>query len=385
MSKQSGVFVLKDDDALVPMQPAQFSAELDFQELLSKFPALLVGDQIDPDHPKRFMLVRQELAIGHESDASRWSLDHLFLDQDGVPTLVEVKRQSDTRLRREVVAQMLDYAANFQSFWNAERIAAEYAETCLRSGVDADLALTEFLADPDAAEAFWSTVSTNIQAGKLRLLFVADQIPTELRRIVEFLNVQMDPAEVLAIELRQFAGQGLRTIVPMVFGQTREAADRKEAIKGSRWTEDRLLAAFEAKRPPEEVKIARAVLDWMKGTGLPLVFGTGLQNGSVYPLLKVRGVDINPAYLNTDGKVWLQFKALEGKPLFDDPTLRLQMMRMFAAIDGTNLDETSINRWPTVPLAIVAKDPAGTEKLIAAFEWIVRQVEIDSQTERTEA
>src|SRR4051794_12230288 len=40
--------------------------------------------------------------------SSRWSLDHLFVDQEGVPTLVEVKRSSDTRARREVVAQMLD-------------------------------------------------------------------------------------------------------------------------------------------------------------------------------------------------------------------------------------------------------------------------------------
>ena len=39
-------------------------------------------------------------------------LDHLFLDQDGVPTIVETKRSSDNRLRKEVVAQMLDYASN---------------------------------------------------------------------------------------------------------------------------------------------------------------------------------------------------------------------------------------------------------------------------------
>jgi hypothetical protein len=34
------------------------------------------------------------------------------VDEAGVPTLVEVKRSSDTRARREVVARMLDYAAN---------------------------------------------------------------------------------------------------------------------------------------------------------------------------------------------------------------------------------------------------------------------------------
>jgi hypothetical protein len=43
----------------------------------------------------------------------------------------------------------------------------------------------------------------------MRMLFGADRIPAELRRIVEFLNEQMDPAEVLALELSQFRGEGL--------------------------------------------------------------------------------------------------------------------------------------------------------------------------------
>jgi len=34
------------------------------------------------------------------------------LDQDAIPTIVEVKRSTDTRIRREVVGQMLGYAAN---------------------------------------------------------------------------------------------------------------------------------------------------------------------------------------------------------------------------------------------------------------------------------
>jgi hypothetical protein len=40
------VFVLKDQQTLVAMQPAHFAAEDDFQRLLANFPALLSGDQI---------------------------------------------------------------------------------------------------------------------------------------------------------------------------------------------------------------------------------------------------------------------------------------------------------------------------------------------------
>ena len=58
----------------------------------------------------------------------RWSVDHLLLDQDAIPTLVEVKRSSDSRIRREVVGQMLDYAANAVTYWNID--AASYRLQC---------------------------------------------------------------------------------------------------------------------------------------------------------------------------------------------------------------------------------------------------------------
>jgi hypothetical protein len=97
-----GVFVLNDTNTLVSLEPAHFASEDDFQVLLAKFPELLAGDQIDPSNPRRWLLVRREAAIpSEENGGGRWSLDHLFLDQDGVPTLVEVKRQTDTRIRRE--------------------------------------------------------------------------------------------------------------------------------------------------------------------------------------------------------------------------------------------------------------------------------------------
>ncbi len=39
--------------------------------------------------------------------------------------------------------------------------------------------------------------------GRIRLVFVADEIPATLQRLVEFLNEQMPTVEVLAVEIRQ--------------------------------------------------------------------------------------------------------------------------------------------------------------------------------------
>src|SRR5689334_13735706 len=63
MAERSGVFLLQGVDSLLAMEPAQFAKEEDFQRLVSRFPELLVGDQINPESPRRWLLVRREQPI----------------------------------------------------------------------------------------------------------------------------------------------------------------------------------------------------------------------------------------------------------------------------------------------------------------------------------
>ena len=78
--------------------------------------------------------------------------------------------------------------------------------------------------DPDA-DAFWKQVATNLAAKRLRLLFVADEIPDSLVHIVEFLNQQMRDVEVLAVEVKQYRGGGTQTLVPRVIGRDTTGSD----------------------------------------------------------------------------------------------------------------------------------------------------------------
>src|SRR5262249_23864178 len=160
------------------------------------------------------------------------------------PTPTEAKRSTDTRIRREVVGQMLDYAANGVLYWPVESLRARFEQECERKGLDPVKALEDTLGVAGGAGEVWLRVKANLQAGRVRLGLVSDTIPPELRRVVEFLNGQMDPAEVLAVEIKQFVGQGLKTLVPRVIGQTTEA-ERKKASPGAperQWDEASLLA-----------------------------------------------------------------------------------------------------------------------------------------------
>jgi hypothetical protein len=107
-----GIFVIQDNGGLVEMKEQSYDSEYLLQKLLAKYPNLLAGDQINSTVPRRWLLISREMPLASEEGGSnRWSVDHLFLDQDAIPTLVEVKRSCDTRIRREVIGQMLDYAA----------------------------------------------------------------------------------------------------------------------------------------------------------------------------------------------------------------------------------------------------------------------------------
>lgn len=229
----SGIYLIKNDGQFIELNEELYDSEDVLQSLLEKYPNLLAGEQVDTDIPRRWLLVRREMGLpGEPSGNPRWSIDHVFLDQDGIPTLVEVKRSTDPRARREVVAQMLDYAANAVTYWPVETVKDNFEDTCRSKKLDPKSVIASFLPPGIQEEQFWQTVKSNLHGGRIRLLFVADEIPSELRRVVEFLNAQMDPAEVLALEIKQYIGQGLKTLVPRVIGQTAEAQRRKLVLAG---------------------------------------------------------------------------------------------------------------------------------------------------------
>jgi len=173
-------------------------------------------------------MVQREAGIpDSEGGYDRWSIDHVLLDQHGRPTLVEVKRSTDTRIRREVVGQMLDYAANALKYWPKDRIR-ELAAKQYGGLEELEARILVLLDDQQTdIEEFWQTVDRNLREGEMRLLFVADQIPTELRRIIEYLNENMPRVEVLGVEIRQYERNGIRVLVPRVIGQTESARQSK--------------------------------------------------------------------------------------------------------------------------------------------------------------
>lgn len=366
------IFIIHKEGKLIEMSEQQYDSEALLQKLLADYPKLLAGGQIDSSSPRNWLLIKREMGIpSKEEGADRWSVDHLFLDQDAIPTLVEVKRSSDTRIRREVVGQMLDYAANAVVYWPVEQMRAEFE----KNNDDPDEQLAEFLGEEADPEEFWQRVKTNLQAGKVRMLFVADLIPSELRRIVEFLNQQMDPAEVLAVEIKQFVGEGMQTLVPRVIGQTAEAEKRKGRAKWQTgWDVGSFFQQLGEEVSDDEVEVARKIVDWAKNRDLQISCNRSIRGGSVIPGIEHNDVWYWPFSVQTKGRVVIQLMHLVKHSPFDNKSKRTELLRRLNMIPKVDILEKQDAGMPAIPLSTL-RASAALKKFLDAMAWLIDEIQ----------
>jgi hypothetical protein len=374
------IYLLQDSGDAVELSEQPYNSEDILQRLLAEHPNVLGGDQIGGGRPRRWLLVAREAGIpSEEAGADRWSLDHLFVDQDGTPTLVEVKRSSDTRIWREVVGQMLDYAANATTCWPTTLIRSRFEKSCDATETDPVAALSDFLQMDGAvdeaarfADHFWQTVDTNLRAGRVRLVFVADAIPPELRRIVEFLNVQMNPAEVLAIEVRQFVGPGFKTLVPTVIGQTARAAAKSttRSAGDGKWDRESFMAELRAKKGKDVADIAEKILDWAQTDRRYVSWGAGTRLGSFYARTNTHSGPYDSFSVWTNGRIYIEFQRLMRCAVFAEEEKRLELARRLSEIPGIEIPPDGISRMPTIELSAL-DDPARLAGFCDVMSWCV--------------
>jgi len=283
------VYVMNNDGSTEAMNMIRCKNEdLELQRILEINPNLVPGDQINPTDPRRWLVVKREMPVPDPSTGdNRWSIDLLFVDQDAMPTFIECKRYSDTRAKREVVGQMLDYAANGHYYWSKEEIR-NYAEQAAEKN---NISLEEEIKrlqpeETESVDSFFQHVQDNLREGQVRLVFFMEEAPAELKSVLDFLNKQMERSEVLIVEARQYEHNGTKVVTPTLFGYTEEARLIKRTVSvsssGQRrsWDKNTFFQDAKERLEADQVKAIKVIFDKSQELKCEFSWGTGKTAGS---------------------------------------------------------------------------------------------------------
>ena len=154
--------------------------EATLQKLLFDHPECLPIAAIDPSYGA-------PVAVCRELSLPAGSIDALYVNALGRLTLCEFKLWRNPQARREVIGQILDYAAALAS-WSYEDLQRQVS---LALGGEGSNFLYELVSrrHPDAVEAeFIDNVTRHLRRGEFLLLIVGDGIRERAEKIVDFVQ-----------------------------------------------------------------------------------------------------------------------------------------------------------------------------------------------------
>lgn len=191
--------------------------------------ALLLAD------PGRVPAVSSEAHAVTELSTGGGPIDVCIVDADGSLTVIECKLASNSERRRMVIGQVIDYASGIWNGGDASFLKAWRH----RGGID--------LEDVLASDALVQ-LKRNIAEGRINLCLAVDAIDSDLRRLVEYLNlVTLDHVIVTALQLAYARHGDLEILIPSTYGGEIAAA-KTRAIDSGRalWTYEAFLESLGA-------------------------------------------------------------------------------------------------------------------------------------------
>jgi hypothetical protein len=198
------------DDHPARLGVVPFTNERELEDIVADNPYLLTEDDEDD-----LMFVARQVNLPDAGQA-----DLVFVNGDGLITLVEVKLGRNGQSRREVVGQVFDYVSTLADL--------TYVEVDERTGGALDRALRQIADDDARYEALRKTCSTELRAGKVRVSVVTDAAPESLVRIMSYMNDHSD-LDVRLIAVHKHKRDGVVVFAPqsLVVAQEDKAVARR--------------------------------------------------------------------------------------------------------------------------------------------------------------
>jgi hypothetical protein len=203
-----------------------FASENQLQQLIHEKPEVIlsgipeVNPQYCPDAPLIFPL-------GREIPLNSGPIDNMYLDTNAIATFVECKRYSDSRVKREVYSQAINYASDLRSMlahYTGGQFCDEFYRI-IRKGRDCQFKAFQEIIDrlsedpilngkhiKDWEEQFVSRLEYNIKHGVFRIVIACAPSPQNvfsysavrnLIQLMSFSEAQTSSYDLVLLDIRE--------------------------------------------------------------------------------------------------------------------------------------------------------------------------------------
>jgi len=358
--------LIQDTSGVRPLQEG-YASEEELQTFLRQHPDLLPREEID-------LIPLPLMCIGWEVRLASGAEDILYLDAAGLLTVVETKLRRNPESRREVVGQILEYAAHMAD-WNFEDVEHQ-AESFFATDACPSMfhrltlsAALDVLSGGNANavpsyEEFRKSVQENIDNGRFRLLIAIDEPPPALLKTVEFVNRFSQHFEMYLVQLKRFAdtGQNQNIFVPALFGKVGVTQPERH-----QWDEERFFKHVRDNNDQASLNYIQRVFDAFKlWTDEPL-YGSGTTLGSFNLIAHLSdGRRANFAQITTRGDLYVNFGNLHSRGSLGQEVIG-HLYSDLTSIPGVRFPEDVNNRYPPIPKPVL-RDPHKLEQILDALK-----------------
>lgn len=346
-----------NDHAGEIIEKIDFRDEAELQELIKDKPSLLARQYTYNNAFNKLYLISREKSI--LTADSTFYVDLLLVSEDAIPVIVEVKLCSNYEIYRKVVGQITEYASHAK-LWKPSELRKEFQANNPGSKLPED-------------DSFWQRFSENLEAENFRLIIAADRIPDGLRRIIEFLDQQMN-IEIYGVEINKYRSDNRYFLTTSIIENSLKDRQRPpySVRQTATWTRESFLDRVDNTMGEEAAKAADSLIRCSEDLGLTVSFGSGSALANFIPKKDGKTV-YQLGQIKTHFDVQLVYDWLKKLPGYKGETteeLKERILNIFPAGTDTQdmVKESSI--W--IPLEAFYKP-----ELIESFRELIRYFSVE--------
>lgn len=347
------------------VQSAPYKAETELQHILVEEPSLISIEEVRESSGVLITAVQ-------EFPLDTGFIDILGFTANGDIAIIECKLATNLEIKRQVIGQVLDYAAQL---WGLDYETLD-EKVLLRKSKNLVELVRESVQDPSwDEEEFRSNVQTALETGNFILIIVVDEIKDELSRIIRFVNNAGNLSfSFAALEMQRYSHKQAEMLIPHVFGTVPPKKSRVNRSQKNKWDETTFFSELTNKNS-KCIDPAKKILDWaMLHNKITRVWwGEGTVLGSFVPIIDIGGKSHQLFAVYTSGVLETYFAFYKYKAPFDSIEKRKDLLNRLNQINGVKLPEEGIEKRPSIPLSIF-NNPEALHELLNTFEWVIEEI-----------